>query len=101
MSKLPQLNLRIPGQHHELVRAIAHRLRERDGGQFAAHLSAFLDEAAAPPPIPGPDLAFRVDELEERLEALQAYLLKRLEALEPQPTKRLKRDMVKSSLRKI
>lgn len=43
MSKLPQLNLRIPSEHHELVRQIAERLRESSAsaGSATSRLTAW------------------------------------------------------------
>jgi hypothetical protein len=68
MSKLPQLNLRIPEQHHPLVRRLAECLRERTGDAFAAELMAFLEDRPAPAPLG--DLAA----LAERVAALEAML---------------------------
>jgi hypothetical protein len=48
MSKLPQLNLRIPTEYQDLVRAIAERLRERDGASFARDLTYWLADKAEP-----------------------------------------------------
>ena len=52
MSKLPQLNLRIPADYHQLVRDIAARLRERDAPSFAHELDALVMGLAAAPPMP-------------------------------------------------
>lgn len=66
MSKLPQLNLRIPADYHQLVRDIAARLRERDAPSFAHELDALVMGLAAAPPMP----------------TAPREMLKRLEALE-------------------
>jgi len=68
MSKLPQLNLRIPEQHHPLVRRLAECLRESTGDAFAAALTAFLEDR--PAPAPNGDLAERVRLTEIQLEML-------------------------------
>lgn len=128
--KQPQLNLRVPDQHQEIVRQIAARLRESSGDAFAAQLTTLLEDFAPPPPAPGIDavdhLHTRVAELEDTVSVLRAELdqerfvplengvnqlywelgqmkdrIAKLEAPPPAPTKRLKRDMVKSSLQKI
>lgn len=75
MSKLPQLNLRIPDQHHQLIRDIAHILRESHGDAFAADLTQWLSGR----PQPGatdPDLAARVADLEARVKGLENLALR-------------------------
>ena len=67
--KLPQLNLRIPEQHHQLIRDIAQRLREHSGDDFAADLAQWLTGL----PQPGqadPELAGRVRLLEIRVDLM-------------------------------
>lgn len=74
MSKLPQLNLRIPDQHHDVIRQIAQRLRERDGDDFGARLTYFLNDQPAPAALGGdPALAGRMDALEHRLAELEQW----------------------------
>lgn len=73
MSKLPQLNLRIPSEHHELVRQIAERLRESSAASFAASLQAFLGEAPQPVPVSSTELAERVAVLADRLAELEGW----------------------------
>jgi hypothetical protein len=82
MSKLPQLNLRIPEQHHPLVRRLAECLRESTGDAFAAELTAFLEDR--PAPAPNGDLAA----LAERVAALEAMLAP---APEPVPEPEIER----------
>ena len=63
MSKLPQLNLRIPEQHQQLIRDIAHILRQDHGDAFAADLFQWLNGRPAPGQSDGA-LAHRILELE-------------------------------------
>lgn len=72
MSKLPQLNLRIPADYHQLVREIAARLRERDAPTFAHELDAFVLGLPSAPPMGG-RLEGRVDDLEARLAELEGW----------------------------
>lgn len=72
--KLPQLNLRIPEAHHELVRQIAARLRESSAESFATSLSAFLGDAAPPVPVSSTELAERVAVLADELSRLSSGL---------------------------
>jgi hypothetical protein len=71
MSKLPQLNLRIPEQHHDLIRQLAHILRESHGDAFAADLGAWVSGRDPTAPAAGlDDLAARVAELENWRQSL-------------------------------
>jgi hypothetical protein len=60
----PQLNLRVPLQHHDRVRAVVRLLREAEG--FAARLDAAIADASAPL-TPGfhEDILARVQALEQ------------------------------------
>jgi hypothetical protein len=73
--KLPQLNLRIPADYHQLIRDIAQRLRERDAASFAHELDAFLIGLPSAPPMAGAELAARVDGMEARLKVLEVLVL--------------------------
>lgn len=73
MSKLPQLNLRIPEQHHDVIRQIAQRLRDRNGDEFGAKLTYFLNDQPAPASLDGGALAGRMDDLEHRLSELEQW----------------------------
>jgi hypothetical protein len=85
MSKLPQLNLRIPTDYHQLIRDIAQRLRERDAASFAHELDAFLIGLPhSPQAAVASDLAARVDALEARLAELEGWRQK-LADPEPEP----------------
>jgi hypothetical protein len=69
MSKLPQLNLRIPSSYHGLIRQIAERLRDRDGADFAHELDAFLIG------MPQSTRAVALGDLEARVKVLEALVL--------------------------
>jgi hypothetical protein len=98
MSKLPQLNLRVPEDYHQIIRDIAQRFRESSAPSFALDLAAWM--RGQPQPVQAPDLAVRLAEVEGQLLILEARLAK-LEAPPAAPTKRLTKGMVKSSLQKI
>jgi hypothetical protein len=74
----PQLNLRVPQEHHAILRTVASRLRTDEA--FADHLAALLAGVAAPvaPPVAE---ASNLVSIMFRLEALEA-LKDRVEALE-------------------
>jgi hypothetical protein len=74
----PQLNLRVPQEHHAILKAVAARLRDDVG--FADHLAALLAGVAAPVAAPVAD-ASSLASVMSRLEALEA-LKDRVEALE-------------------
>jgi hypothetical protein len=76
--KLPQLNLRIPADYHQLIRDIAQRLRERDAASFAHELDAFLIGLPSAPPMAGAELAARVDALEDTVAKLAQMITKQV-----------------------
>lgn len=91
MSKQPQLNLRIPAEHHELCKTIGQRLRESNGAAFAASLAAFI-EGAAPAPGISEDLTEKVERLEEwiarvdlKVDRVDTTLLQALNTPRPDP----------------
>lgn len=57
MSKLPQLNLRIPAEYQDLVRQVAQRLRERDAAGFARDLTYWLNDMPEPGKVQQADLS--------------------------------------------
>lgn len=85
MARLPQINLRLPDEHHALMRRIAHGLREKPG--LAEAIEALLNGAAtrdspATPDSPGD--GGRLDAIEARLAALEAR------AVDPAPVASVK-----------
>jgi hypothetical protein len=82
MSKLPQLNLRIPEQHHPLVRRLAECLRERTGDAFAAELTAFLEDRPALDYGSTDNVAVAVGELAARVAELEQW---RQSLTDPEP----------------
>jgi hypothetical protein len=97
MSKLPQLNLRIPEQHHPLVRRLAECLRERTGDAFAAALTAFLEDRPAPDYGSTDNVAVAVGELAARVAALEAMLAP-APALEPAVIERPKNEYISETV---
>jgi hypothetical protein len=78
----PQLNLRVPLEHHDLLRAVAARLRE--DAAFRDHLAALIAGVAAPvadpvaapvagvaAPVAGDSVTAHLEALEERVAALE------------------------------
>jgi hypothetical protein len=74
----PQLNLRVPQEHHDILKAVAARLR--NDAAFADHLAALLAGVAPPVAFPVAD-ASTLAAIIARLEALEA-LKDRVAALE-------------------
>jgi hypothetical protein len=74
----PQLNLRVPLEHHDLLKAVAGRLRT--DAAFADHLAALLAGVADPVASPVAD-ASSLASIMSRLEVLEA-LKDRVEVLE-------------------
>jgi hypothetical protein len=67
----PQLNLRVPLEHHDVLRAVAARLKS--DAAFRDQLAALIAGVAAPVAgVAGDSLTARVDSLEERVKALEA-----------------------------
>jgi hypothetical protein len=73
MSKLPQLNLRIPEQHHQMIRDIAQLLRERNGDSFAASLADWLGGRPASDYGSTDNVAVAVGELAARVAELEQW----------------------------
>src|SRR5688572_1159824 len=71
MSKLPQVNVRLDHDHHDLVRRIAARLR-RDPG-FGKRLETFLNgDLETEDSLDSPLLA-RLEDLEARMAAMEEW----------------------------
>jgi hypothetical protein len=68
MSKLPQVNVRLAPEHHDLIRSIAARLR--NDPDFAKSLALILDSASPKLEGTSPWLA-RLHDLEARMTALE------------------------------
>jgi hypothetical protein len=68
MSKLPQVNVRLTPEHHDLIRSIAARVRTDPG--FAKSLALMLDSASPRLEGTSPWLA-RFHDLEARMAALE------------------------------
>lgn len=82
MSKLPQLNLRISSEYHDLVRTIAQRLRDPGHAAFARDLTYWINDRPVPGETDVGDLAGRMTFLEDRLTRAESELGARLDALE-------------------
>jgi hypothetical protein len=76
----PQLNLRIAPEHHDLLRAVAARLRL--DAAFAGHLGALLAGVAAPVAAPVAD-ASTLASILARLDALERGTVAQAEAVPP------------------
>src|SRR3954467_2405622 len=76
MSKLPQVNVRLSPEHHDLIRELAQKLRANPS--LAIGLADFLAQAShdgppqVSPPITG--LAGDIADLQERISLLQPIL---------------------------
>jgi hypothetical protein len=69
----PQVNCRVPKEHHGLIRLVAAKLRENPG--FAQALAGLIaDTPKAPEPVSGPEVMEAIRELQGRLEALEGRL---------------------------
>src|SRR4051794_11613976 len=85
MPKTPQINIRVPEEHHGLIKVIAARLRIEPG--VATRLAAVLGDDSAAGGDASPDLA-GTDAVLARLAAVEAtadqiaLVLERLESLE-------------------
>lgn len=69
----PQVNCRVPEEHHGLMRLVAAKLRESP--EFAQVLAGVIaDMPEAPRPVSGPEVMEAIRDLQERLEAVEERL---------------------------
>lgn len=69
----PQVNCRVPEEHHGLMRLVAAKLRKSP--EFAEVLAGVIaDMPTAPEPVSGPEVMEAIRDLQERLGTLEGRL---------------------------